>query len=71
MKKEFKGYAVVDYAGNDWHFKLWEKGDKRRVYVSRRNKQSAGYIDLITMKCVCSYLIEKEAMNLFLESYAV
>ena len=71
-KKCFTGYAVVEYAGNDWHFKGWTGGSKRRIYVSRRNRQSAGYIDLNNnCETVCGYAVEDEAMQLFLSLYAV
>jgi len=36
-----------------WSAKLWEKGDKKRIYINRtngRNNRDAGWIDLVTLE---------------------
>jgi len=71
---------VTDKDGNGFMYynpqvkpnKKWAKNGKSRIYVSRRNKQSAGYIDLNkNCETVCKYNIEDEAMQLFLTIYKV
>ncbi|GEM_PF-5724303 len=66
-KEAFKGYAKI----GAWTFKLWEKSDKKRIYVSFNGK-SNGYIDLVNgCETNCRYAIEDAMMQLFLISYAV
>ena len=53
-RKPFTGVAKVrridSISGNDdasfYTFRLWEKGEKRRIYVNDYQRRNVGYIDL-------------------------
>ena len=47
-KMKFDGYVEmeIEACGNTTYtFKLWEKADKKRIYVTYRGKRQIGYID--------------------------
>ena len=46
-----KMYAIKENANAENHyiyFKTWEKGDKKRAYMSDYKGRTLGYIDLVT-----------------------
>ena len=53
MKKEFTGIAKVEridnMSGTDeaayYTFKVWEKNEKKRIYVTDYKRRTIGYID--------------------------
>ena len=50
LTKEFRENKIYEIEGGcgTFTFRLWEKGDKHRVYFNRPNGKSEGYIDLVT-----------------------
>lgn len=64
-----------DSDSNYFTFKLWEKGDKKRIYVNDYKRRAVGYIDCNNNNAiVCDYREGNEnhdTIKWFLENYEV
>lgn len=62
-----------DSDSNYYTFKLWEKGEKRRVYATDYKRRTVGYIDLNSKEVVTDYAKGPvvETLNYFLKNYRV
>lgn len=59
-----------DSESNYFTFNLWEKGDKRRIYMNDYKRRSVGYIDLINGNEIVSENRDAdETAQWFLENY--
>ena len=86
--KKFEGTALVAkvengktnmYIGTEYDsesnyltFNLWEKGNKRRIYMNDYKRRSVGYIDLTNgNEIVTDYRYAEETAESFLTEYEV
>lgn len=64
-----------DSEANYFTFKLWERGDKKRVYVNDYKRRAVGYIDCKNNNCIVSdYSAGNEnydTIKWFLENYEI
>lgn len=60
-----------DSESNYLTFNLWEKGNKRRIYMNDYKRRSVGYIDLVSGEIVTDYSYAEETANWFLANYEV
>lgn len=85
VKKIFEKIAVVARCENPdpesrceyVTFKAWEKGDKKRIYISDYKNRTLGYIDRVTVETIINdnqgmHQHEVDyALNAFFNTYAI
>lgn len=61
-----------DSESNYFTFNLWEKGNKRRIYINDYKRRSYGYIDLTNgNEIVTDYRNVEETAEKFLKEYEI
>lgn len=59
-----------DSDSNYLTFNLWEKGNKKRIYMNDYKRRSVGYIDLVNdNEIICDTRDAEETAEWFLENY--
>lgn len=61
-----------DSESNYLTFNLWERGNKRRIYMNDYKRRSVGYIDLVNgNEIVTDYTYAEETAEWFLKNYEI